>query len=299
MKLDLSEIRTDGGTQPRSEIDMGVVAEYAEDMKRGENFPPVQVMYDGQDYWLYDGFHRLRAAEKLGHGGIEAEVHQGTKEDAQWASLAANKRHGLRRSQADKRRAIKRALKGWGEKKSNNQIAQHIGCSDRTVGKYRRELESTSQITKSTEREGADGRTIDTSNIGGSSTKSNPESASFDEHDQTPPSRGDSAPKSRPSGIGLGGSSGEHKSGTTTEESVTPEEAVRRVCTRLESVAEEGSRLNAELTELVNRAEEDKLPAHVIDKLRSTIEDVAKRLLSYSRPLAPNLGSRSLYNYDE
>jgi transposase len=65
------------------------------------------------------------------------------------------------------------ALKGWGKKKSNNQIAQHIGCSDPTVAKYRRELESTSQITKSTEREGADGRTIDTSNIGGGTKNEN------------------------------------------------------------------------------------------------------------------------------
>jgi len=94
-------------------------------------------------------------------------VEQGTKEDAQWASLAANKRHGLRRSQADKRRAIKRALKGWGADKSDREIARHVGCSNNTVSRMRRSLcESHSQP----ERTGADGRTIDTSNIGGSSS---------------------------------------------------------------------------------------------------------------------------------
>lgn len=172
-ELAISDIRTDGGTQPRAQVDGVTVSEYAEAMQRGGDFPPVRVMYDGQDHWLYDGFHRLRAARKAGRESVTAKVEQGTQTEAQWASLAANKRHGLRRSQEDKRRAIKRALKGWGEKKSNNQIAQHIGCSDPTVAKYRRELESTSKIKKSTEREGADGRTINTSNIGGSTKNEN------------------------------------------------------------------------------------------------------------------------------
>lgn len=195
-KLRIDKIRRDGGTQPRAQLDGVTVSEYADAMERGNTFPPVKVMHDGENYWLYDGFHRVQAAEQIGREEVEAEVEQGTKQEAQWASLAANKRHGLRRSQEDKRRAIKRALKGWGEKKSNNQIAQHIGCSDRTVGKYRRELESTSQITKSTEREGADGRTIDTSNIGGQSS----EGASQDRTQKSLPTKpgGDGSP-SKPS----------------------------------------------------------------------------------------------------
>ena len=109
MELDLTEIRTDGGTQPRAQLDGVTVSEYADAMRRGNDFPPVKVMHDGENYWLYDGFHRVQAARQIGRETIKADVEQGTKEDAQWASLAANKRHGLRRSQEDKRRAIKRA----------------------------------------------------------------------------------------------------------------------------------------------------------------------------------------------
>jgi len=172
MQIQLSQIRTDGGTQPRAQLDGVTVSEYAEAMERGADFPPVKVMHDGENYWLYDGFHRVKAAQQIGCEQIDADVEQGTKEDAQWASLAANKRHGLRRSQADKRRAIKRALKGWGTDKSDREIARHVGCSQPTVSKYRGELEATDKIYQSERRTGADGRTIDTSNIGGHSGSS-------------------------------------------------------------------------------------------------------------------------------
>jgi len=175
-ELQIANLRTDGGTQPRAQLDGVTVSEYAEAMERGDEFPPVQVMHDGESYWLYDGFHRVKAAKEIGRETVSAEVSQGTREDAIWTSLAANKRHGLRRSRADKRRAIKRALKQRGEEKSNNQIAQHVGCSDPTVAKYRRELESSSKIEKIEEREVTrDGTTYtqDTSNIGSSQQRTN------------------------------------------------------------------------------------------------------------------------------
>jgi len=168
-RISIADLRMDGGTQPRSEISEDIVSEYAEDLRAGADFPPVQVMYDGTHYWLYDGFHRVRAAGRVGREEVGAEVHQGTKEDAQWASLAANKRHGLRRDEKDKRRAIKRALKMRGANTSDRQIARHVGVDNETVGKYRRELESGGEIRQVDERTGADGKTYDTSNIGGSS----------------------------------------------------------------------------------------------------------------------------------
>lgn len=177
IELDVENIRTDGGTQPRASIDGFAVNEYAEAMERGDQFPPIEVVYDGTDYWLYDGFHRLRAVKKLGRDTIHAHVEQGTKEDAQWRSLGANKAHGLRRSQEDKQRAIKRALKGWGTDKSDRQIARHVGCSHRTVNKYRDELELSGQIAQIEEREVTrddTNYTQDTSNIGGDGQSSDP-----------------------------------------------------------------------------------------------------------------------------
>ena len=220
MQLDLTKIRTDGGTQPRAELDVAIVSEYVDAMQRGDDFPPVKVMYDGENHWLYDGFHRVEAAQSIGRTKIGVEVGQGTKEDAQWASLAANKRHGLRRSQADKRRAIKRALKHThGAQASDREIARHVGCDHKTVGKHREKQEATGEIPQSEERTGADGRTIDTSNIGSSQairTQKNTGDGSTAFPRPTP-----SPPK------GLRGSSGAH-AGNKEDEPASPDKTNRK-----------------------------------------------------------------------
>ncbi|MBX7219625.1 MAG: hypothetical protein K1Y36_06750, partial [Blastocatellia bacterium] len=55
--LYIDQIRIDGGTQPRTEINLDVVADYAETLKQ-KVLPSVDVFFDGTDYWLADGFHR-------------------------------------------------------------------------------------------------------------------------------------------------------------------------------------------------------------------------------------------------
>jgi transposase-like protein len=92
---------------------------------------------------------------------------QGTREDAQWYSFAANKTHGLKRSNEDKQRAVKAALAHpKGAAISDSQIAKHVGVSIPTVSAWRGKLEATLKILKSPERIGRDGRTINTENIG-------------------------------------------------------------------------------------------------------------------------------------
>ena len=51
--------------------------------------------YGGQNLWLADGFHRLAAFKDIGRDRIQAEVIEGTLEDALWRSFGANKTHGL------------------------------------------------------------------------------------------------------------------------------------------------------------------------------------------------------------
>jgi ParB-like chromosome segregation protein Spo0J len=294
--LQISEIRRDGGTQPRAQLDAGVISDYSEAMQRGEDFPPVHVMHDGENYWLYDGFHRVRAAEKLGRTTIDAEVEQGTKEDAQWASLAANKRHGLRRSQADKRRAIKRALKGWGEKKPDREIAEHIGVSRRTVIRHKRDLESScDNYTRPPEREVTRNGTTytqDTTNIGGSrSTGDGAPATPTEPTHETTQSRSQSQPdtstRSRP------------KSEKHVANTVTPEQAVQRVCRRLNGIAEHGSRLSAELSELAEMADAGGLDEQAASELRRSLDATIKRLLNYAVSFHPNPESEPLYDYDE
>jgi hypothetical protein len=134
MLLKLDRIRTNGGTQPRVAMHEAVVADYAEAMEMGVKFPPVSVHYDGEVYWLSDGFHRFQAAKRVGFTEIEVDVRQGTQRDAQLFSFGANATHGLRRTNEDKRRVVAAMLADpdwvvW----SNVQIAKACSVSRELV----------------------------------------------------------------------------------------------------------------------------------------------------------------------
>ncbi len=136
----ISDIQ-DGGAQMRVEMKPDVVLDYAKDMEAGAIFPPVVIYHDGIDYWLGDGFHRVEAARKLGRETIDAEVLDGDARQAILHGIGSNASHGLRRTQADKRRAVERLLRdeewsAW----SNRKIAKAAGVDHKTVNKVRREL---------------------------------------------------------------------------------------------------------------------------------------------------------------
>lgn len=162
-RIRLDAIRRDGGTQPRAATDQEAVREYAADMKAGAEFPPLSVVFDGENYWLWDGFHRWHAWNRLGVEEVLAEVRMGTQRDATLLAVSANYDHGKRRTNDDKRRVVEYLLRDpeWSHR-SDNWIAQtcHVSCP--LVGKIRSELGIDFKNLKS----GADGRTIDTSNIG-------------------------------------------------------------------------------------------------------------------------------------
>jgi len=169
VKLDPKSIRIDGGTQPRAELLIDVMEDYAEQMRNGVEFPPITVFFDGKEYWLADGFHRLGAALRARPDDpIEAEVIQGTQSDAQWYSYGVNITHGLRRTNEDKERVVRAALRHPNASTfSNVQIANHCGVNEITVRRYRTEMEPSS--TKSKMRNVTRGGTTyrqNTSNIG-------------------------------------------------------------------------------------------------------------------------------------
>lgn len=139
--VELERLRTDGGTQPRERLDEATVQEYAEDMQRGDRFPPVTVFYDGENYWLTDGFHRVAAAKLAGLGKVRADIKQGTLRDAVLYSLGVNAQHGKRRTNQDKRRAVVTMLqdRDWA-RWSDNEISRHCKVSQPFVSKLRGEL---------------------------------------------------------------------------------------------------------------------------------------------------------------
>ncbi len=178
-KIFPENIRLDGNTQPRAKIDQCLCDEYGEQMKAGDEFPAIDVYFDGENYWLVDGFHRLQGRMMALPGeAILCNVYRGTLADAQWHSYSVNKSHGLRRSNEDKQRAVNFALAHpAAEDKSNVQVADHCGVSEFLVRKCRKRLTSiesksdvdtvsTSTVSKSRPRTGRDGRTINTAKIG-------------------------------------------------------------------------------------------------------------------------------------
>jgi ParB-like chromosome segregation protein Spo0J len=154
--LSVDRIRIDGETQPRNAIDNQVVADYADAIKPGAAFPHVVVFYDGVHYWLADGFHRWHAHRRAERDRITCEVHNGSCDDAKWFSVAANQTHGLRRTNADKEKAVKAALQHpKGAELSDRQIAEYVGVSNTFVGKVRSQL---STVDSSSARTGKDGK---------------------------------------------------------------------------------------------------------------------------------------------
>lgn len=121
----LEAVRLDGGTQFRDQIDQNTVKQYADCMRDGANFPPIQCTFDGVNYWIWDGFHRYFASQAVGFKEIAVEYKPGTQEDAQDLALSANGKHGLPRNNATKRKQVETAL----------SMERHANKSDREIAK--------------------------------------------------------------------------------------------------------------------------------------------------------------------
>ena len=144
-KLRISSIKRDEKAQPRAAILIDRTTEYAEDMARGDKFPPVVVFQDRTGIWLADGFHRILAAEGQGIATIEADVRKGGLRDAILYSVGANAEHGTRRSNADKRQAVTKLLEDeeWSHW-SDREIAKRCHVGHPLVAQMRSELTGSS-----------------------------------------------------------------------------------------------------------------------------------------------------------
>lgn len=156
--LDIDKIKIEG-TQSRTAIDDSVVSEYAEAIKNGAQFPPVTVFFDGTNFWLADGFHRLLAHKRAGETEINETRELGGQRDAMLYSVGANASHGLRRTNADKRNAVMMLLSDaeWAQW-SNESIAKACHVSPPLVADVRKSnsknLEIDEPVTRKVERNG-------------------------------------------------------------------------------------------------------------------------------------------------
>jgi hypothetical protein len=160
LRLGLDAIRADTGLQSRATMNDEAVAEYARLMREGDRFPPVTVFRDGEGIlWLADGFHRLAAARLAERRDIEAELRVGDRQAALLHSVGANARHGLNRTNEDKRRCILLLLQdaAWSTR-SARWIARVCGVSQPMVTRVR---DSNSKVLNCSAKVAtADGRTM-------------------------------------------------------------------------------------------------------------------------------------------
>ena len=146
--LKIKQIKTDGGTQSRKKIDTKKVTEYAELMKEGITFRPIVVFFDGETYWLADGFHRVSAYKSNGELEVTAIVNEGGQREAFIYAIGANNDgRGLSMTMEENRNNIITLLKDaeWG-KWSDERIAQVVHTSRKTVYRIRKKLERQGEV---------------------------------------------------------------------------------------------------------------------------------------------------------
>lgn len=153
-EIPIELIRLDGGTQIRDCKTMQTkIAEYAMAMGEGNQFPPLTVFWDGEAYWLADGFHRLGAYNvvmqmlKLPGLDIECEVIEGSRREAIMYACGTNAAHGMPRTVPDKQNAVRTmltdplvALNEDGVPWNDRQIGRICNVDHKMVGRHRADL---------------------------------------------------------------------------------------------------------------------------------------------------------------
>lgn len=143
--ITLADIKIDPELQCRARgVSKTAVREYADAMRVHGigSFPPITIFRDTKGTcWLADGFQRCAAAALLGLEAVElpADIREGSRKDALVFAAGANAGHGLRRTSADKRRAISMLLEAF-PKWSDRKIAEAVGVHNETVGTVRKRV---------------------------------------------------------------------------------------------------------------------------------------------------------------
>lgn len=184
----IDQVIADARCQSRSGIELSLVNEYAEAIKDGAEMPPLSTVRSGDSYYLYDGFHRLRAYLLAGKQQVPVEYVDGDVWDAIEKSCAVNAQHGKRRTNEDKHRAVEtmiRVMEHRGENWNNSEIARRCAVSHTFVNNIRPHLETVSRYDQPrTVTRGDSTYEMNTANIGKyRAPKMDLDDVDFDEED--------------------------------------------------------------------------------------------------------------------
>ncbi len=156
--------------QMREEENFGHILDLTDVLTANKKLPRVKVIHvsEGEHtgYYVWDGFHTTKAHAKAGKKRVPCLVQKGTWEDAVVAATGANTEHlGLKRSRADKRRAVLVMLQQFGKKWTDGKIGDHIKVSRQFVRDVRlagRAEDPEADAEEPETKQGADGKTYTT-----------------------------------------------------------------------------------------------------------------------------------------
>jgi hypothetical protein len=143
----------------RVELSQPTIVAYTSALESGATFPPIECTEVDGELLLTNGFHRLAAHQNAGRAEIQAIITEGDMDDALLAAACSDNYEGLKRTNADKRKAVLALLanKQWSEM-SNREIARAANVDKNTVAKYRGQLVNSPDEKPGPMRLGKDGK---------------------------------------------------------------------------------------------------------------------------------------------
>ena len=142
-RISLNEIRIDEAIKRRP-VDKGIVSRYMDSIEEDSIFPPVEVVFDGKNYWLWDGHFRIQAYRELGKKTIRANITQGSFKDAIWLSFSEPSWHSFPRPKSTATKILFEKIfpdPVW-SLECDHTIANLIGLSRSYISRCRRKYEA-------------------------------------------------------------------------------------------------------------------------------------------------------------
>jgi hypothetical protein len=138
MEKPIVDLIADERCQARENMNWDAVGDYRAAYEAGEWLPPLEAFGVKGKLIIVDGFHRREAAIRAGVATLPVNmVGEGAMGDAIWEALSKNHHHGVQRTQADKRKAVRKAL-ARDDSVSDRAIAKHCGVSHTFVASMRK-----------------------------------------------------------------------------------------------------------------------------------------------------------------
>ena len=156
--IKLEDVNIDYAAQPRDNgLDADHVSELEAAYQSGEPIePPVVWFLPDETYWLSQGYHRTTAMKRAGLKQAKFRVRTGNPDEWYEDAQASNQGHGLKRSNADKRKAALNMVRRF-PKRSDRAIAEKLGIHHDLVASCRRELAESASSPPPATRIGRDG----------------------------------------------------------------------------------------------------------------------------------------------